>query len=314
MAKKANNPDRYRPPFRDLTYQSGHIKKWHLEMMSAATGRKISYLRRKNRHHYFPSVLANTARYLRRIDFRTEDPYYDFIVNNIRAVLMKMGRIGRSEISVCGGKISGGEKKIKNHLDGLAADLDIYKYCFVPAYLHELFNKLFAGELTPPEVLLKLEWMFDDRRFYNGENKENLIDFLVSICVIEKKRIFTREQIREISMLRKSKDDVKNIEILKFLGLEIADIVDMLDMYFFHPYWKQERYQNHFLLLMFLKPMDRLKKTNISMYMEYYRSNGLHRIFTDMKEDNIRLLTLFLSRFSEMEEREFKGFRRGQYL
>lgn len=284
-------------------------------MIAAITGRKLKNLRGRNRHHYFPMVLQKTIKYLRKIDYRTDDPYYGFIVDNIRAVLMQMGTISRSEIAVFpGGKTHGGERKMRNCLDGLEADLYKDSYCYVPAYLHDLFNRLFAGELTPPEALLKLEWMFDDRRMYNGENKENLIDFLVSVCVLEKKRIFSAEEIKKMRLLRNSKEDIRNADILPLLDLEIPDIVRMLNAYFFHPYWNREGYKKHFLLLMFLKPPDRLKKTNITVYLDYYRNNGLCRVFQDMEEGDMKLLAFFLSRFSEADWGEVRGSRQDLHL
>ncbi len=315
MARKGARSGSRCLPVRDLTSQSDYIKKWQLVMIAVMTGRKLQNLRGKNKHHYFPSVLDKTIRYLRKIDYYTDDPYYSFIVNNIRAVLVQMGTINKSEMTEsANGKIHGGEKKIRNCMDGLEADLYKDSYCYVPPYLHDLFNRLFAGEITPPEALLKLEWIFDERRVYNGENKENLIDFLVSVSVLEKKRIFTADEIKRIRLLRNGKEDVRNAALLRILSLEIQDVIDMLNLYFFHPYWNRERYKKHFLLLMFLKPPDRLKKTNISMYLDYYRNNGLRRVFRDIDEGDMKLLVFFLSRFSETNWGEVRGFRQDQHL
>jgi len=285
---------------------------WQLEQIEDMTGRKLSNLKRKNQHHPVPSVLADTVGYLMRIDFQTEDSHYSFIIKNIRNLLKQMDcaeeDIGqKTEDNKNGkGKKDVSIKKIKNKLKSLILELASQNYYYVPQFLHELFNRLFAGELTPAEVLLKLEWMFDKRRNYCGENKENLVDFLLSVCILEKKRIFTKAEKERIRVIRNSADDVHPVLLLKTLGLEISDIVDALSRYFFHPYWGMERFKKHFLLLMFLKPPDRLKKTNMSMYLEYYKHNGIHNVLRNMNEEEIRLLKYFLNRFSQMEWEDSK--------
>lgn len=303
-------------PGRNLTLQSGHIQQWQLEQIASVTGRKLSGLKRKNRHHPIPTVLTDTVRYLGRMDFQTEDSYYAFIIKNIRDLFRQMGYVSKSKAHRRGNNkdcndVSAGV--IRNKLESVIAELAGYDYYFIPQFFHELFNKLFAGELTPAEALLKLEWMFDERRSYGGENKENLIDFLCSVSVFSKRRTFSVAEIKQIKSIRDSAGDFQNIRLLPIFSLSLDDIVQALTLYFFHPCWGMEGFRKHFLVLMFLKPPDRLKKTNMSMYLEYYKHNGINSVFKDSDGKEIETLKFFLNRFSQADWGSIKGSHLDQY-
>lgn len=292
---------------KNLTYSSGQIQLWQLEQIAALTLFKLSYLKKENKHHPVPLVLIDTARFLLKIDFQTEDSYYSFIIKNIKGFFHLMEEVRQDEVEKCGqnqGARALTDDEVKNKIDSLIKELFGRNFCRVPQFLHELFNKILAGELTPAEVLLKLEWIFDERRYYVGQNKENLVDFLSSVSVLEKRHKFTVEETKKIHAIRNSADDFQNASLLELFALSIDDITKVLSEYFFHPYWGREEFKEHFLLLMFLKPPDRLQKTNMSMYLEYFRHNGINNVLKNMDPQEKYLLNDFLNRFSRVNWEE----------
>lgn len=238
-----------------------------------------------NSHHPVASVIQRTINAIIGSSLKTKDKSLRFILDNLCQTFIFLDY--RFD-----------EKNLKQELKSLDEGLEAGNYYRIPQVIHGLFNKVFVGDFTPVGALLKLEWMFHEDRYYCGDNKKNLMDFLFFISSLYYKNVFTEEDLQLLIELRNDDSDFLNLDLLDRIKLEIRDIIVFLKDLIFHPYWGREEYKKYFLLLTALKSSDNLTKAHMSRYAEYSDRNGIKRITPYLNEHEVYVIKSYLKLFS----------------
>lgn len=245
-----------------------------LLQISCITGLKIKRLKLSSDHHTFPVIFFKNIRYLKKIDFSTEDLHYKEILKNLRRCFVSLNYIEYSEEYMKGkNKNIKNDKIIRDKLDSVIDVLKADNYYRIPWFLHDLLNKVFFSEPIPAEVMLKLAWIFDPQRKYCGPNKDSLINLLSAIRIITKGTM-EEERKKKVLLMKNSPGDFSNAYLLNVIDINLKEMAGFLNCNFLHPNWNEEGFKEYFLIMMFLRSPYKIENKNGCFdYMGYYTRN-----------------------------------------
>lgn len=274
------------------------FEKWQLEQLSLILDCSEAEVKNNNHHHPFARALSEIAADLAKMNYQSKAYAYSFVLKNLEKAISKMKKANRFGLEIKdSSEIT--PLQIRGIIDTLLEDMHSESIYIVPKFLHNLFNCVFAGDFTPIEAMLKLDWIFYYKRSYSRNNKKFLLQFLFSLCIIEKRRHFSEEEIEEVLIFKNCREDVFNIEMLNYFDLTLDDVRSFIGRYFFHPYWGRKEFNYHFLLMLFLKMPEHINKTNMGVYLRYYKSNGIGLICKDQDPSEIEIIRSALDLFLE---------------
>lgn len=274
------------------------FEKWQLKQLSLILECSEAEVEKNNHHHPFACALSEVAADLAKMNYQSNDYAYSFVLRNLKKAISKMKKTDcfcletkdNSEIT---------SLEIKETIEALLEDMHSDSVYVVPEFLHNLFNCVFAGDFTPIEAMLKLDWIFYYKRKYNRNNKKFLLQFLFSLCIIEKKKFFSEEEMEDVLIFKNCKEDVSNIEMLNYFDLTLDDIRSFIGKYFFHPYWGRKEFNHCFLLMLFLKIPEHINKSTMGVYLRYYKNNGIGLICKNQDTSEIEMIKFALDLFLE---------------
>lgn len=170
-------------------------------------------------------------------------------------------------------------KTLKRNVEEKCPDiLDIVDFEYtkrMPAKVHSNHNKSFAGDFLPHEVLGKLLRTTDKNYYFCNVQRKEVIECIFNVHVFKYKHIKLDIEMTD-KKLSSTPNNYWRINFETLFGLlevEITDVVNYLEEYFFHPTWKKYDISLMAKLSEFGHNGDRQKKMNCTSHFNYFVQN-----------------------------------------